>query len=189
MTRLTNHLRSQIANDLVGTRFAAAESEATAWMARVAQAAYDRQYNGTIREMYRLPKGWLPENDGIHVQVGDDVTLLYFDGKRVRKQGDQTQMRFPHSDRGQCLLQLEPNDALSQDIWEAQATVQKLAGDRKDLRAKIWATLQSFTTVKKLLDAWPEIEPAVKKVLEAAGESHALLPALPIADLTKELGL
>lgn len=62
----------------------------------------------------------------------------------------------------------------------------ELKNEREHLTASLWATLNSVTTDKKLYEIWPE---AVAFVPAAERASSVNLPALPIAELNKMIGL
>jgi len=68
--------------------------------------------------------------------------------------------------------------------------IEKLAGELKEkretIRANVDATVRKFTTIKKLLEAWPE----AKELLPSdIGTAKAQLPAVQAADLNNMIGL
>lgn len=74
------------------------------------------------------------------------------------------------------------------DLWsEAEALAQradKLRTAMNETQAKLSGTLNAFTTVEKLVAAWPEIAPFLP-----SKAAPAAVPALPLVELNKLLGL
>lgn len=61
-----------------------------------------------------------------------------------------------------------------------------IKAEREHLDLSLWATLNSVTTDKKLYEIWPEAVAFVPAAEQAASPN---LPALPIAELNKLIGL
>lgn len=56
----------------------------------------------------------------------------------------------------------------------------------EDIRSQVRASLSKFTTVKKLLESWPEVKELLPDQLE---EVRPQLPAIQVADLNALIGL
>lgn len=56
---------------------------------------------------------------------------------------------------------------------------------RDDIRVKVRAAVDSLTTVKKLLEIWPE----VSELLPKESKPAAKLPMVPVSELNAEIGL
>ncbi|MBS0930619.1 Nmad5 family putative nucleotide modification protein [Klebsiella michiganensis] len=63
---------------------------------------------------------------------------------------------------------------------------QRLNARAKEIEATVWAALNSVTTLKRLIEVWPE-----SKVLipENSDNARASLPALKVEDLNRMIGL
>lgn len=71
--------------------------------------------------------------------------------------------------------------------FHAIEDAKKAWDDKRDaLKCSLTATLKTITTVKKLLDVWPEAKELLPENLE---EARASLPALLISDLNAAIGL
>lgn len=78
------------------------------------------------------------------------------------------------------------DNPLVQRFYDLEARKEALNAKRADLRAQVRAILNSVTTVKALLKAWPEAKELLPENLE---EAKAQLPALVVADLNAMIGL
>lgn len=63
----------------------------------------------------------------------------------------------------------------------------KLVSDAQDLELQVEQTCRKFTTIKKLVEAWPEVSTLIPE--QAAAEVKPQLPAIPVADLNAKIGL
>ena len=80
-----------------------------------------------------------------------------------------------------------PTVARDSVLWpmfeDLQRRIDAFLDEREEAEAKTGAILAKFSTVKSLLDTWPELEPFVPAA------AAALPPALPIYEMNKLLGL
>lgn len=76
---------------------------------------------------------------------------------------------------------------LVQLFLDIEAQSKALDAEREQLEAQVRAALGSFTTVNKLLAAWPEAAELLPEYSPA--KPKATLPAVPVADLNKLIGL
>lgn len=76
---------------------------------------------------------------------------------------------------------------LAQRFLEIEDADRELDGQREQLEAQVRGALGSFTTVKKLLAAWPEAAELLPA--DSPDKPKPTLPAVPMADLNKLIGL
>lgn len=81
---------------------------------------------------------------------------------------------------------IEADDPLTEQLYAIDHDDAALKSEREQLTVSLWAVLDSVTTDKRLVEVWPEAV-AFIPAAERAGTSN--LPALPIADLNKMIGL
>ena len=63
---------------------------------------------------------------------------------------------------------------------------QKLNARAKEIEATVWAALNSVTTLKRLIEVWPESKELIP---ENSDNAKAMLPALRVEDLNRMIGL
>jgi len=78
------------------------------------------------------------------------------------------------------------DDPLSIELHLIDADAEKLKSDKEQIIVSATAVLNSATTDKKLIELWPEAIAFIPAAEKAAKPS---LPALPIAELNKMIGL
>lgn len=191
MTRLTNNVRDQIVRNAIAkttigaetealqqARYALAEDFRIAALGGLEEAQRLEQIASSIEEqLKRLPDKLvsysepLRRSDMIYrANVGGLRINLSLDGERLCPNGIVLEGDHPLAAR---FHELENQEAAIKDRCDA-------------LRLKIRAVLNSVTTVKKLLDVWPEAKELLPTQLE---EARIQLPAVQTASLNAELGL
>lgn len=78
------------------------------------------------------------------------------------------------------------DDPLTEQLYAIDHDAAALKSEREQLTVSLWAVLDSVTTDKRLVEVWPE---AVAFIPAAERAASPQLPALPIADLNKMIGL
>ncbi|MFB5952131.1 Nmad5 family putative nucleotide modification protein [Klebsiella pasteurii] len=63
---------------------------------------------------------------------------------------------------------------------------QKLITRKKEIEASVWAALNSVTTLKRLIEVWPESKELIP---EDSDSAKSALPALRVEDLNRMIGL
>lgn len=81
---------------------------------------------------------------------------------------------------------LTADDHLSIQLHLIDSDAEKLKSDKEQIIVSATAVLNSATTDKKLIDLWPE---AIAFIPAAEKAANPNLPALPIAELNKMIGL
>ncbi|HEJ8008046.1 TPA: hypothetical protein SMI33_002729 [Serratia marcescens] len=108
-----------------------------------------------------------------------------FGGARTRLEysaGDSVYRLTPC--REICLLAAD--DPLTVEFHRLDDKKRALGQQREEVKVNVYAALNSVSTVKRLLEAWPESKELLPANLDAA---RAALPALRVGDLNKLIGL
>ena len=194
--KLTKSMREKTIRKLINHAF---EDRVMDWIGEskeFAEQVYRDVYDKNLKLMQELPAGWLPLRKSIKVQFAETFTWIYFGGGLDSGLGIPTELS-----RARGKLELESKIIPYAHIHDAAKVFsatdqlskrfQVLVDQRDDLIKEIrkaeddaWAVLNSCSTMKKLLDAWPEIEPFV---LEASAKSN--LPDIPRSTLNSEFKL
>lgn len=198
--RLTTAMRGVICENAIIHRFSPDVKKLVDQFRDLADEAYEKTYGGISGQMIALPKGWLPQVATCSYRFGSEYVGLKFSGSFASRyhssptialaplQGEISDIwRLVPSDKnGQCHATFDARDELSiiyAMLQDTSATLNNLVvATRRDLIV----TLEKFTTVEKLLEGWPEIEPFTVGVTPAPKTN---LPAVPVAALNTLLGL
>lgn len=78
------------------------------------------------------------------------------------------------------------DDPLTEQLYAIDHDAAALKSEREQLTVSLWAVLDSVTTDKRLVEVWPEAVAFIPADERAASPQ---LPAMPIADLNKMIGL
>lgn len=191
-TRLNIDNRNAIIRDALAHRFSADVKSLIDERATFASAVYDDICKKADRlKMAELPEGWLIETDNIAVQFGGDFVRVNFAGKLY---GDLVRATDYSRDDKRRVLAKHANGCAK--IYDA---THKLASEHQRLRSKetdiknayktasqsMMTALNRVSTVKKLIETWPEIAPFASR--HDTGKPS--LPALPTEQLNKLLDL
>ena len=196
MTRLTNNMRGEIVNAVLFHKY---NEPAVSMVKRLALLA-DDVYRDILPErerdiISRLPKNWLPESSNVCIDIkGGSWYRIYFSGTYVNDDlynfiNDELETvfkRIPHKFNGTTWKVYENSDVIAQKITETIDDKNSLIKSIDEDRKRLTATINAFTTVEKLLDAWPEMEnfiPEQKKPVVVQ------LPALPVEELNRQFNL
>jgi len=189
-TKLTNWMREAIVKAVVQHRFAEPAMAIVARRAALAAKVYDDLYSAADqKKMAALPAGWLPEDDDLYAQFGvGGYERLAFSGAAYGSAGKvlaepltTSVRRFAsiHT-RGRCVKSYDGSHPLAVEY-------EGINGDQKELESQIdaatrqaTAAVGSASTIKRLIDLWPEIAPFASEYEDAAKPS---LPALPTDQL------
>lgn len=162
--RLTNYMRDRIMESLLYKRFDGEKKQLVKDQAEFAVRLYQVLFPEWKR-MASLPRGWMPESRYFNVRIR---------GERHRLEL-KADFRFPCDDRERNLQ----DEALINEFKLLNERVVKHDDDKAAARQQGRAMLHSVTTVKKLLEVWPEVKPFLPKDL--ANITTAL--ALPVPSL------
>jgi len=198
-TRLTKDIRDSILTEVLRHRFQDRIEVLIADRAYFAEKVYNDIYRKADREkMEALPNGWLPNNTSIGVQFGDGghrYTTVLFDGAvygevgRVRAKTDKprerVKRRVPYKHSHGCVKVYEPAHKLSVEHQKLEGRFDELKQDYETAKRQASAALASVSTINRLVEVWPEIEPFARKY----DETPPKLPAVPTSELNKLLDL
>jgi len=191
-TRLTISIREEISKAALAHRFADDVKALIDAKAEFAAAVYADLYSKADRQrMDELPDGWLENAENIGVQFGGKYTRIYFNGYTYGqiikatdyKREDRRRILDKHS-RGAAKV-YEPSHKLciEHDKIDQRERGLREAYDTAERHLK--SALAAVSTVKRLIETWPEIAPFATK-FETEKPS---LPALPTQHLNKILDL
>jgi hypothetical protein len=196
-TRLTNELRDKIAADILRHRFTEQVDALIADRAVFADAIYTDIFRKSDREkMAALPKGWLPEETSIGAQFGEasgryeNVNFNGFfygklSGLRTTREGETVTRRVPYKHRTGCAKVYDDAHKLTQRHMELSDRLTTLTEEYSAAKRQTMAALHSASTIKRLVEAWPEVAPFTAKYENAPSQ----LPSVPVAKLNEMLGL
>ncbi len=153
------------------------------------KTAFTRAHLALIK---KLPEGWLSQCSSVRVQVEGNPD----DTPNITKISFGTSRPVPEKFTGYdgMITRTVPADApyfkLYADWQEDKAAWvlddTAMTADKRELRAKVRAVINSVTTTGRLIDVWPE---CVDLLPKGSIKSGAMLPAIVIGDLNKELDL
>ena len=199
MTRLTNHIKQQIVENALEQAGVNKDSKLiTKRRAKLAEDVrtdslggsdrvleiektetkihkLDALLNGICRCSFSLTRGTAMR----YCNMGGAQVHLYFNGGRVGE--------------GDSVKKIRPSDVVYKaghrfvnEFHSIENDSKKLNERIEELSLQVRASVDQFTTVKKLLTAWPESKELLPKIVE---ESKPQLPAVLIKDLNKLIGL
>ncbi|EMJ6797686.1 hypothetical protein RGI81_003615 [Morganella morganii] len=200
MTRLTNHIKSEIIkNALVKAGIQEEKSQLRAEKSALANDVRIAALGGAenakkIDDKYATALAIVKElksdvDEYIHIgNATDDEIYPAFGGQRTR-------LRYGRDDQGAVLRLLTPQNSkclfpadheLSKrfaQIVDKESSIEK---KEAEIKANVKAALDSVTTIKKLISVWPE----VKEILpEGEQEQQTSLPAVKVENLNSLIGL
>lgn len=201
--RLTKDLRSQIAKEVMRDRFM--EVEEHLWDAHANLAR--KIWSNTVGKMnfhlptgervaiQSIPKGWLPQDKKIKAKFGDEVVSVSFDGdfwswgmqRTNYVNRDSIWMSFPETKKDSVVKIFEPETQEAKEYFQLSGRLKDYMEDIKRVKKEVNVILSSVTTMKQLLESWPEVQPYIENLdLPKPGAS---LPAVRVEELNKMLGL
>lgn len=201
MTRLVNATREKIVFNLLENRFSKDISELARKWSVFAENVHAAGYTKALRVLLlNADKGHYQDASHLSANIAGKRVSLYFNGWKnipdtIKRYGDApaaktNRLKFENAvDRWGSQDEIFKCDAthqLSSD-FDVIANEQSTLGTLISTTAKeIIAVLDSYTTIEKLVDAWPEVKAFIPADVAPAPVN---LPALPIASLTEMLGL
>jgi hypothetical protein len=197
-TRLNAAIRYQIKHAAMNHRFLPLAKQIEKDGARLAAVIYAENFSAEHRDlMASLPVGWLEEARSIHFKWGGGMSgYLYFNGEikidwKYRENGvsrflnsgfrAEAKRRMPFQSKGDRNHYIK-NVELNAQIKTYYAQVESLCQEFMTASKTIDAALKSYTTVKTLKLAWPEVEPFLPKTQEQINTTPNL-PAISFPTL------
>jgi hypothetical protein len=195
VTKLTTYIRENLSKDLLKHRFGDAAASLVADRAAFALKVYNDIYSEADRKkMAALPEGWLGKDSDITVQFGDGRGYgklefsgsVYGDVHAVLKEPVDTVYRLViHQHLRGCAKAYERTHEFAAEYDALRERQKDLSTQISLARRQTEAALTKATTLKRLVDIWPEIEPFVEKYIDKPKP----LPALPTNELNALLDL
>lgn len=176
--RLTNYIREQVLNAVLKHAFEAREKALEAEKFALGDAVYNDIYPEPLRkQMAALPDGFLPTDGDVKVQFeGQRFTRVYF--------GERRRIAKSHEYNAARVYDAKHPLTARYDAWKKAQD--DLDAEKSKAKSSAEAVLNSVTTVKKLIEVWPEVEQFARPF---AVESPSRAIALPIRELNARLGL
>lgn len=167
--RLTNTLRQQILGKILDHAFAKREEILMARELRLAIKVRDRKLGSFLHSWKAMPD-FLRDvrRDSARVRVGGQIFLL-----KLPKDVETVHQE----------LSLAADDPLGEHITRWADDRRTLLKQREELRAQAWAILCSVTTVKRLLEVWPE----TREFIPAEEASKELVSVTRVNQMIQEL--
>ena len=196
-TRLTKDIREAITKAVMVHRFSASVSELYAEKGQFAHSVYEDVFDKKTRELIdSLPPGFLPEVNCLGVRFGAtgfSYENVYFDGHLKSDLRNacsappksETKRRVPRNKENGCAKSYEAGNRLSSKYEKLKAKEETLLEQVKTAKRSVEAALSAVTTVKRLIETWPEIAPFASKYETEKPQ----LPALPTQHLNSILEL
>ena len=191
--RLNKTIAARITNDVLKHRFGAdVEKNHRDWAALAVDIYEDHYPKKILKQMYELPRGWLPEKNNFNVSLSVGFVCMTFNG--CKQYHTLLNEQFPISESRRFLVKDTGHSALtvydgSTKISErylaldAQAKTLKEEIDKAERHTK--SIINSFSTMKKLMSEWPEIAPFAEKYQPQVSG----LPAMNYSEINKILDL
>lgn len=197
MTRLTNDIRDAIRADLTAHRYGAAVKAIGDRLQVFAAKLYDHLYSPEDQAlMASLPNGWLPEDDHLRISYAGQYHSVYFNGycwswsslNSLAKRGSAISRRVASEHIGGHVRLRD--DALCNEFGQIDNDLRKLNEANSLAQRDIQTALSTFSTIEKLIEAWPEVEPFASPYITAPQKAaKSLLPAVRISSLNAMLDL
>jgi hypothetical protein len=141
----------------------------------------------TLAEKLKALRVELPENVRNSQNVGryDDDMLANVAGRRVRARWSAVNdyRLCPHE------VVIEAAHPLAEKWTAIENDARDLQDKRDTIHAQVGGTLQQFHTLKKLIEAWPEVAELLPPIAANSPAARTNLPAVPVASLNTLVGL
>lgn len=180
--KLTESLRSKIVRKVVSDQFDPIFDAIKERKMDLAHEIYLDEFKSRLEQIEALPEGWLPTLTSIGVNFGGQYHDLSL----------RTKVRVPASyyddyfDRNVNEFIYEASHRFSKAMAEI-VNDEKDAKERRDTaKTQTRAILNSYPSVQRLIEAWPEIEPYTVADGRVVVEN---LPAIKIDEINALLGL
>ena len=177
---LSNYIKEAIIARLLKHAFEEREKALKAEEYGIGNSVYKDVYSAAVRrKMDDMPKGFLPEDDDLKVQFeGNGFTHIHFGERR----------RIAASHEHNAAKVYDSEHPLTERYRDWKERESQLKNEKQTTKSNARAVLNSVSTLKKLIEVWPEVEQFVEDFKPSA-TGKAQLPALPLKDLNRFLGL
>lgn len=159
------------------------------WVENVRLAAIggkevDKKIQSIKKRFEELPKGIIESgvfrtDYDIYLNVAGARFRAYFNGKD-NYQGDQVHKITPAG------FTIKADDPLAKEFTAIEKEEGAISEEESTIRVNVEGALSEVTTVKKLLEAWPEVKELLPSDLSPVKKQ---LPAVKSSDINKLIGL
>jgi hypothetical protein len=183
MSRLTNEIRYDLRKKILNHGFLKSYGAILKEEQQLAKEVYDVQYPAAVQKhMQALPDKFLPTGTTITVYVGGQCIELRL--KEPHRFAYKWRDRYHQEDP----FALVPGDQLADRCLKWARAKKKQSDEYQEAKLKTKKVLESVTTLKKLIEVWPEIEVFVMPFIKDKTKAVTAL-AVPIASLNRVLDL
>lgn len=176
--RLNLQIRDKILQRMLEHAFGKRDKKLAADKTALGNEVYSDLYPTYIRKrMAALPEGYLPESRSQAVAFAGQVTVVLWNG--LRRVAEARSSYHPAK-------AYDAVHVFTKRFFSLERESSRLKEERAKAESAARAALNSCSTVKKLLEIWPEAKPFVSD-FAAPPEVRAL--TLSIKDLNAQLGL
>ena len=177
--RLNYQYRQKIAGLLLSRAFDSEEKQLRTDQHVLGDLVYSDVYSAEVlRKMRALPEGYLPELSCMCVSFGGQVGEVEFGVARL--------VASCHSERNRPVVSYSSQHSFSETYLGIETLKNDLRARRGLARRTAMGVLESVSTVRQLLEAWPE----VRVVLGDLGDDKPVTAlTVPVADLNRQFGL
>lgn len=182
-TRLTNALRDEIVRAALEHRFKKDEAAYKKARTALADALYKHTFAAAERTAKRLPEGWLVQYNTIEIEHPDYGSWQ----GRVNHHLELSRSRLMPSSYSSRTVKVGKGHPLYDQATALADQYTALQDAKKELRNKLKSLVYTFTTTKKLLEAWPEGKKFIPK--SATAPTMALVPVQLASEVNELLGI
>lgn len=140
-----------------------------------------RAASDAVPYMFKERSFCVVEKTKISVNVGGVRREIYWAGNVDYKASEYQERVSPNSS-----AVIATDNQLTEQLYTIDHDAKELKDEKEQLSLSLWAVLNSVSTDKRLIEVWPE---AVAFIPAAERAATTNLPALPIAELNKLIGL
>lgn len=199
-TRLTRHIRDSILKDLLEYAFKERAQAQLDAEIDFATEVFEDTFREHLETFAKAPEGFYPLDDDFKVAFGSDVTQFdlatgfdYSLPQEWRDAGvksrERASRRMPFKTyQGNVIKQFSHGDETTKRREALKDAREELLAEMRAASRQAKSTLDSVSTIAKLIDVWPEARQFAEKY-QINGEAKAILPAIPRAELNARLHL
>ncbi len=171
-TRLTKSLRDEIHNALMERAYVERKEEIARMEHDLGMAVYNDKYpSDTQALMRKLPDSFFEQRSSIYVAFNSDYCKLSIQ--------ESVPVGELHAHSWHALDNYSEDHELTDSFKIFRKAKEEYEKDRNRLAAESSAILQSCSTVKKLIETWPDIIPVLEKLnIQAHQCKEVHLPAV-----------
>lgn len=204
--RLTTWMREDIVRSILKHKFKGSYEMFLEGYAKLAKDVYDDVFPAAVRRrMGRLPEGWLPKKERIDIQFGEDGQPQYislnFNGcirkgkegagvltTRETKHPKEVWKLMPYAKFHGCAKVYAPTHPLAERYFVLANLLMTQVIEYREVQKLAEQGVAQATTVSKLIEVWPEVEPFAKQYLKHEPADRSL-PVPRLVELNRALGL